>query len=292
MAYAALIDRSNVWSVTIPTSGTVSSREARPVTSGNQTVENFDIAPDGKTMVFDADRGGRGDLYLQSLDGGEAQPFVTQPEPEFFARFSPSGREVAYHASLGVKRQLFVASVAGGPPTRVTDDDEDQRTVAWLDDSTIVMVTNQPDSGYISVTRRGPDGKWSAPRPYSPVAGPGSASNDGRFVGFSRDGGLVVVPRGGGPPQPVLAPPATGNYTWPVFSDDGRTIYYLQDNGAVVSGVWAVASAGGGRPREVVRFDDPVRPWHRFGLQVSGNRLFFTLGELECDVWTAEVRTR
>jgi hypothetical protein len=76
-----------------------------------------------------------------------------------------------------------------------------------------------------------------------------------------------------------------------VFSDDGAWIYYLLDNGAVVTGVWAVSS-NGGRARQVVRFDDPARPWHRFGLRVHGTHLYFTLGELECDVWTAEVRGR
>jgi serine/threonine-protein kinase len=288
LAYASFIDRSNVWSIPIPTTGSVSIAAARPVTAGNQVIEAFDVAPNARSIVFDAERGGRVDLHIQPLGGGEPQPFVTLPEPEFFARFSPSGRDIAFHAFLGVRRQLFVVPAAGGTPDRVTDDLQDQRTAEWLDDSTITMVTNQSDSGYISVVTRGEDGTWSAPRPYSPIAGPGAASRDGRFVGFSRDGGLAVVPRGGGPAQVILGPPEIGNYTWPVWSDDGSRVYYLQDNGAVVGGVWSVPS-GGGRPRLVVRFDDPSRPWHRYGLRVRGDRLYFTLGELECDVWTAEV---
>src|SRR5215204_486556 len=40
----------------------------------------------------------------------------------------------------------------------------------------------------------------------------------------------------------------------------------------------------GGVPRRVVRFDDPARPWHRFGFRVRAGRIFMTLGNRESDV--------
>jgi len=38
-----------------------------------------------------------------------------------------------------------------------------------------------------------------------------------------------------------------------------------------------------------VRFDDPTRPWHRYGLRVQGDRRYFTLGDLQSDIWVAEL---
>jgi len=47
--------------------------------------------------------------------------------------------------------------------------------------------------------------------------------------------------------------------------------------------------ASGGASRVVVRFDDPTRPWHRYGLLVHGDRRYFTLGDLQSDIWVAEL---
>jgi hypothetical protein len=38
-----------------------------------------------------------------------------------------------------------------------------------------------------------------------------------------------------------------------------------------------------------VRFDDPARPWHRSGFEVHGGRFYFTLGDLQSDVWMTEI---
>jgi len=52
--------------------------------------------------------------------------------------------------------------------------------------------------------------------------------------------------------------------------------------------VYAVPLAGG-VPRVVVRFDDPTRPWHRYGFGGYGDRFYFTVGDRESDVWVANV---
>jgi hypothetical protein len=69
---------------------------------------------------------------------------------------------------------------------------------------------------------------------------------------------------------------------------DGRTVYYLATDATAVRSVKAV-SAAGGPSRVVVRFDDPTRPWHRYGFQVRGGRFYFTLGDLQKDIWVAEL---
>ena len=48
----------------------------------------------------------------------------------------------------------------------------------------------------------------------------------------------------------------------------------------------------GAAPYVVVRFDDPTRPWHRYGFRVRGNKLFFNLGDLQSDIWVADVARR
>jgi hypothetical protein len=51
-----------------------------------------------------------------------------------------------------------------------------------------------------------------------------------------------------------------------------------------------VASAlSGGAPRIVLRFDDPARPWHRYGFRGFRDRIYFTVGDRQSDIWVAEL---
>jgi len=221
----------------------------------------------------------------------DAEPLVATDEPEFFARFSPNGREIAYHSFIGVRRQPFVVPVTGGTPVQAIVDERDHRAADWLNDSTLILLTNQMDSGYFVSVTRGRDGAWHEPKPFASLTGPSTTARDGRVALFDRVGNLVVMPAGGGTPRMVLPVPDAGYFGWPAWSDDGRRLFVLKDNGVSMTGIWSVSSSGG-TPQLVMRFDDPLKPWHRFGFRARGDQLFFTLGEIESDVWTAEVRIR
>jgi hypothetical protein len=39
----------------------------------------------------------------------------------------------------------------------------------------------------------------------------------------------------------------------------------------------------------MVQFDDPTREWHRFGFAVRNGRFWMTVGDLQSDIWAAEV---
>jgi hypothetical protein len=45
----------------------------------------------------------------------------------------------------------------------------------------------------------------------------------------------------------------------------------------------------GGTPVLKVRFDDPNRPWHRYGFSARGGKFYFTIGDRQSDIWAAEV---
>jgi hypothetical protein len=73
--------------------------------------------------------------------------------------------------------------------------------------------------------------------------------------------------------------------TW---SSDSREIYYLALDPGDRATIWAVARTGGA-PRLLVRFDDPTREWHRFGFRARAARFYFTVGDRQSDIWTAEL---
>ncbi|HJQ66417.1 MAG TPA: protein kinase, partial [Gemmatimonadales bacterium] len=73
MAYSRLSTYSSIWSIPVPTRGPVSIRAATRITAGNETIEDVDVSPDGRWLVFDSDRNGNADVYVMPATGGEAR---------------------------------------------------------------------------------------------------------------------------------------------------------------------------------------------------------------------------
>ena len=115
------------------------------------------------------------------------------------------------------------------------------------------------------------------------------------ILAIVRSGGdqvsLGVLPASGGPARLVipLGDLAVADFFTADVSEDGRFIYYIgRDPVDQIISVWRMPAAGGAS-RLVVRFDDPTRPWHRYGFQVRGERLYFTLGDQQSDIWITDV---
>lgn len=75
------------------------------------------------------------------------------------------------------------------------------------------------------------------------------------------------------------------------WSADGREVYYLALDPGDGASIWAVARIGG-PPRLLVRFDEPTRPWHRFGFTARDGQFYFTLGDRQSDIWSMEMTLR
>jgi Tol biopolymer transport system component len=299
LAYAAFTETSNVWSLPEPARGTQSLSQARPVTVGNQTIENLGVSRDGRWLAFCSDRSGATQLYRQRLDraGGEPEQVTTDTAPSYWAAWSPDGREVAFHRFNSERRQIFVTPVEGGRPVAVTDGSEDERSPEWDPEGRrLLVLANWATHPSLRVVTRGADGRWSGEHPLVIRVGPdtvtpglGVWSPDGRAIACGcGPGGLVIVPGDGGAGRRLPSPYSTAGWAFPQWSADGRTVFHISEDSGRVFGVIAVP-VDGRRPWVAIRFDDPSRPWHRFGFRVAAGRVFFTLGDRQSDIWVADV---
>ena len=302
LAYAAFTETSNAWSVPIPTGGAVSVTSARPITVGNQIIENVGVSTDGRWLAFASNRGGSSQLYKVRLDSADALPqqLTFDTLPSYWAAWSPDGREVAFHRFNGERRQVFVIPSEGGPPVAVTDGSEDMRSPEWSPDGrSLLLLTNWGTHPSLDLVTRDADGRWSAPRPFSVVLGRDTVtptlsawSPDGRFLACGcGDGGLVIAPVAGGPAHRLPSPYSTAWWAFPQWSADGKTVFHITEDSGRVAAVIAVP-VDGQPPRVAVRFDNPTRPWHRFGFRVGAGKMFFTLGDRQSDIWVAQVKQR
>jgi Tol biopolymer transport system component len=301
LAYAAFTQTSNIWSLQASGSGSTPISAAEPVTHGNQVVENFDVSPDRRWLAFDSDRSGVQQIYRMPLGGGQVEQ-LTSAGAAFIPQFSPDGREIAYHAFENGVRRVFVMPAEGGAPTPVTGGTRHHWAPRWSPDGRTLSIVRDPvtpDHGTDLVTRDA-QGRWGSPR---------TLVKGGNIAPWAPDGGAVLTAVGGsGAPLSLEAvavadgrrrvllavrDPATDvaplNPYLCDWSDDGRTVYFIgRDPKDGILGIWSVPAAGG-TLRPAVRFDDPARRWHQSGFGVYGDRFYFTLGDLQSDVWMTEI---
>ena len=303
LAYAQFTETSNVWSINLAPGAAVSISQAQPVTIGNQTIEGFGVSPDGRWLAFDSNRSGEQRIYRMRLPGGDPQQLTNDSGSVFFPQWSPDGGEIIMHGFRGDRRQLFVVAAEGGPLRQITRG-ADHRLAVWRPDGQSVgMVTEfGTGTGHVEVTSRSSDGPWSAPQAVPLVLGRdtlqgrdvGAAawSPDGRFLACAYRGGLLIAPAVGGQVRMLGFPAPPILVARPQWSADSRWVYYLAlDSSGVVGSVNGVSVAGG-PPHVFVRFDDPTRPWHRYGVGVHGQTVYVTLGDLESDIWVADITSR
>jgi eukaryotic-like serine/threonine-protein kinase len=292
LGYAAFTETSNVWSIAVPPGSVASVAEAKPVTIGNQVIEGFDLSPDGHWLTFASDRSGNSDIYRVRLERGSEPEQLTRTTAEEFApAWSPDGYQIAFHGFREGRRQIYTVPAEGGAPVRVAGTPDDDRSPGWAPDGlSLFLLSNavgvNPETRFVE---RNTDGSWSAPTRWrKPACGPSWSPNRLLAACIELSGRLMLTDSRGDSLR-VLVDSVGGlvRLFGPSWSTDGRTVYYLKAD-SLETTIQAVPATGG-KPRVMLRFDDPTRPWHRYGFQVFRDRFYFTVGDRQSDIWVAEV---
>ncbi len=119
-------------------------KPARKVTftTDEATWVSLDVAPDGKSIVFDL----LGDLYTLPITGGEAKRLTSGMSWDCMPRFSPDGKTIAFVSDRSGSDNLWLMNPDGTgahPITRETD-------------NTVSSPIWTPDGEYLVVRRFGP----------------------------------------------------------------------------------------------------------------------------------------
>ncbi|MHB1222818.1 MAG: TolB-like translocation protein [Gemmatimonadaceae bacterium] len=76
-----------------------------------------------------------------------------------------------------------------------------------------------------------------------------------------------------------------------VFAASGRELYFKSHDANGRASFWSIPTSGG-RPRLLVRFDDPGRSSNRFDFASDGKRFYFSLEDRQGDIRVADVARR
>ncbi|CAN5482470.1 S41 family peptidase [soil metagenome] len=248
------------------------------------------ISPDGLEIAFASG----GDIWTVPAGGGEARLLVSHPATESRPLYSPDGRHLAFVSTRTGNGDVYLLTFASGELQRLTFDDGLDQLDGWSPDSRWIYFssTSRDIAGMNDVFRVPLEGGtpmpvsadrytnefFSAPAPDGQtlaISARGIASGQWWRRGSSHiDQSEIWLVRGGGAtPRYERFSEGAGKEKWPMWSPDGRTLFYVSDRGGAQN-VWMRPL--GGQPQQLTRFTEGRVLWP--SLSRDGRTIVFERG--------------
>ncbi len=268
----------------VPAAGPATA--ARQFTRGEKSVSNLEWSPDGKLLAFTMDAGDEKDakpqVWFMYVDGGEPWQ-VTKHKPGVRGfHFSPDGKELLITATVPLaeeeeKRtkqkddavvvdhdfkmaQLWTWNIATNEEKQLTKGDFTVSDAHWSPDGTRVTFTTNPTprtddtslaTAWVLEVASGRQRKVAETADPTQTA---RWSPDGKAIAYLSSAGLVVyqvnlfvIDANGGSPR-KLSGKFELNAGEPVWSRDGKTIFFSSDDHEAMKVFAADVAAGTVRP--------------------------------------------
>ncbi|HVN76394.1 MAG TPA: S41 family peptidase [Thermoanaerobaculaceae bacterium] len=234
----------------------------------------------GNRVVFAAE----GDLWIASDTGGVARRLTTHPGTEYFPRFSPDGKWIAFTGEYDGNQDVFVIPAEGGEPRRLTWHPGPDQVVGWTPDGAKVLFRSRAENPQawelFAVKIDGSDPEklpvgWAARIDIDPDSGMWAfnrVTSEGRTWKRYR-GGMASDIWVGRPEKADFRKVGDfdGPQEFPMWH--GGRIYFLCDEGGT-NNIWSMKPDGSDRRRHT-----DFKEWDaRWPAMSRDGRIAFTLG--------------
>jgi len=234
----------------------------------------------GNRIVFAAE----GDLWLVADAGGIARRLTTHPGTEYFPRFSPDGKWIAFTGEYDGNQDVFVVPAEGGEPRRLTWYPGADQVVGWTPDGAKVLFRSRaenPQAWELFAIRT--DGSESEKLPLGWASRVDMDAKSGLWA-FNRvtsEGRTWKRYRGGMATDIWVGDPKKGDFRkvgdfagpqeFPMWN--AGQIYFLCDEGGTIN-IWSMNPDGTHRRRHT-----DFKDWDaRWPTMSRDGRIAFTLG--------------
>jgi Tol biopolymer transport system component len=250
----ALVSGGDIW--TVPSAG----GDARLLVAHDATESRPLFSPDGRTLAFVSTRTGGGDIYLLTIDTGQLRRVTADDGLEQLDSWSRDGRWIYFSSTsrdIAGMNDVYRVSTDGGTPMIVSGDRYTNEFGAAA----------SPDGTKIAFSARGNgSAQWWR------KAG---SHLDQSEIWLEAVGDRVT----GNPYQQLTA--RDGRAMWPMWSADGKSIFYVTDRGGNEN-LWA-RPAGPGADRALTKFTSGRLLWP--SISSDGKTIAF---ERNFGIWTAD----
>ena len=297
LVFAAYHARVNIWSVPVDPKRSRGLMDARPLTTGSQAIEGIAVSADHRWVYFTSDRTGNSDIWRIPSGGGDAVQLTNDPGDDFAPEPSPDGKWVAFYSLRSGTRDIWLMPTGPGQPLRLTDDPGDEYAPHWSPDGESLCYGQRSSNHGNSarLLRRTASG-WGAPIILPGGTGaennvPGCAgwTPDGQHLVVQEQGQIALLPVDGGQLRVIYTPDPARGRPIPLYAQVEPTsgaVYFRHEAGIMV------LPPGARDPRELLRFDDPARQPTRIEMDVDGQRIYFSLGDPQSDLFLAQLLVR
>lgn len=234
--------------------------EQKPIRGANFPA----LSPDGKSLCFSY----LGDLWTVPATGGTATRLTIHEAEDAMPRWSPDGRWIAFTSNREGNFDVYVISSAGGPARQLTFNSSNDWAMDWSPDGSKVLFYGQRATNTFQLYSI--DVKTGVVKTLTNddnMIRYGCYSPDGQSIAYDRGGSIAVWWRpkykGSANMEIYSKSLATGKITrvtdydgtdlWPMYSSDGRIIFYASDRLTPGTANIVAGPATGGKPTLVTR---------------------------------------
>lgn len=249
------------------------------------------ISPDGREIAFAS----AGDIWTVPATGGDARLLVSHAASESRPLYAPDGSRLAFVSNRTGNGDIYVLTLASGELKRLTFDDVPEGLDGWSRDGKWVYLstTSRDIAGMNDVLRVRVDGGapmlvsadryaseyWSAPSPTEAgtiaLTARGAVAGQWWRKGHSHlDESEIWLMREGPAPRYERVAGGDAKYAWPMWSADGRTLYFMSDKSGAEN-IYA-KPLGGGAERAITSFRDGRVVWP--SISADGKTIVFERG--------------
>ena len=275
---------------------------SRPPVPARAALSEPSLSPDRREIAFVSG----GDIWTVPAAGGEARLLVSHAAYDSRPLYSPDGTRLAFMSTRTGNGDIYVLALTSGQLSRITFDDAPDQLDAWSHDGRwLYFSSGSKDVGGMNdIFRVSAEGGtpmavsadrftneyWASPSPTDPntiaFTGRGLTSSTWWRHGHSHidESQIWLAHVSGESPRYEAIVKEDARAAWPMWSGDGRTLYFVSDRGGPEN-VWAKPVAGG-PPRAVSSFTNGRVLWP--AMAYDGSAIVF---ERSFGVWMLDVAT-
>ncbi len=274
--------------------GAVSAQEPGPRLRTIRGMRYPALSPDGSRIAFSY----RGDLWTVAATGGTATRLAELSGWDMRARWSPDGRTLAFNSTRNGNADLYVLPAEGGEPRRLTYHTGADILGGWSPDGKSLVFYSYRDSRtYDLYSIDVESGRLRQLTRDEVIVSSPVWSPDGKVVAYNRGGAswarknlrssgaadIWELPlEGDAPGTPRRLTGTDSPELWPLYSPDGKSLYFVSDRDGR-SSVWKMPARGG---RQARVFHHPGSHIHYPDLSRNGRTLVY---ETDFSLWTVDL---